>query len=115
MKVKVIDKVDAAGDAKRIYDNVGLWTFAANTWYKLLEPFTPMDTGTLMKTVTIEPKKIHYMQEYAVYVYNGDGMNFQTTHHALACAHWDEAAAPMQKDKLVDAVQGYIDSGRLDI
>ena len=67
------------------------------------------------KTVTIEPKKIHYMQEYAVYVYNGDGMNFQTTRHALACAHWDEAAAPMQKDKLVDAVQGYIDSGRLDI
>jgi hypothetical protein len=115
MKVKVIDKVHATETAKKVYNDAGLWTFAANTWYKLLEPFTPMDTGTLMKTVTIEPKKIHYMQEYAVYVYNGDGMNFQTTHHALACAHWDEAAAPMQKDKLVDAIQGYIDSGRLDI
>lgn len=106
--VVVIDNVNISKYADRLENDKGLWTFAANTWYKLLEPYTPMDTGTLFKSVLIEPKEIHYVMDYAVPVYNGDHMRFQKTHHILACAHWDQAAKPTQGPKLSQAIDNYI-------
>lgn len=106
--ITVIDHVNITKYADRLENDSGLWTFAANTWYKLMEPYTPMDTGTLFKSVLIEPKQIHYVMDYAVRVYKGDHMNFQKTHHALACAHWDQAAIPTQGPKLIKALDDYI-------
>ena len=64
--IEIIDRVDITKYSDRLENDKGLWTFAANTWYKLMEPYTPMDTGTLFKSVLIEPKQIHYVMEYIV-------------------------------------------------
>lgn len=106
--IEIIDRVDITKYSDRLENDKGLWTFAANTWYKLMEPYTPMDTGTLFKSVLIEPKQIHYVMEYAPAVYKGDHMHFQKTHHMLACARWDQAAKPTQGPKLVRAIENYI-------
>lgn len=108
--VVVIDNVNIAKYSDRLENDKGLWTFAANTWYKLLEQYTPMDTGTLFKSVLIEPKEIHYVMEYAPKVYKGDHMRFQKTHHAMACARWDQAARPTQGPKLVRSIENYINA-----
>ena len=106
--VVVVDNVNISKYADRLDNDNGLWTFAANTWYKLMEQYTPMDTGTLFKSVLIAPKEIHYVMDYAIPVYNGDHMNFQKTHHLLASAHWDKAAMPTQGPKLVKSLDNYI-------
>ena len=108
--VQIKNKINAAVIAHRVNTDPGLWTFAANTWYKLMEPWTPFDTGLLMDEVLIEPKQIYYVMNYATYVYHGDHMNFQTQHHPLACSHWDKAAEPTQLPKLKQAMQGYINT-----
>lgn len=108
--VVVIDNVNIAKYSDRLENDKGLWTFAANTWYKLLEQYTPMDTGTLFKSVLIEPKEIHYVMDYAVPVYKGDHMNFQKVHHALASARWDQTARPTQEPKLIKSIENYIDA-----
>lgn len=108
--VVVIDNVNIAKYSDRLENDRGLWTFAANEWYRLLEQYTPMDTGTLFKSVLIEPKEIHYVMEYAPAVYKGDHMHFQKTHHALACARWDKVAAPTQGPKLIRSVENYINA-----
>lgn len=108
--VVVIDNVNIAKYSDRLENDRGLWTFAANEWYRFLEQYTPMDTSTLFKSVLIEPKEIHYVMEYAPAVYKGDHMNFQKTHHALACAHWDQAAQPTQAPKLIRSIEGYINA-----
>lgn len=111
MSIRTIVKsrIDAARIAHRINNDEGLWTFAANTWYKLIEPYTPFDTGLLLNEVLIEPKKIYYIMNYAKPVYEGTHMNFQTLHHPLATHHWDQAAKPAQLPKLKQAMQAYID------
>ena len=106
--ITVIDHVNITKYSDRLENDNGLWTFAADTWYKLMEQYTPMDQGDLYGKVLIEPKKIHYVMDYAVPVYKGDHMNFQKTHHPLACAHWDRAAKPTQGPKLTKALDDYI-------
>lgn len=108
--VSIKNQINAARWAHRVNNDPGLWTFAANTWYKLCEPWTPFDTGTLLDEVLIEPKRIFYIMNYAIYVYHGDRMHFQTLHHPLATHHWDKAAEPTQMPKLLQAMQGYIDT-----
>lgn len=109
-KAMVINKINAAVIAYKINHDPGLWTFAANTWYKLCEPWTPFDTGLLLTEVLIEPKQIYYVMKYAKPVYEGTRMNFQTLHHPLATHHWDKAAEPTQLPKLKQAMQGYINT-----
>lgn len=109
-KAIIKSKIDGARLARRINNDPGLWTFAANTWYKLCEPFTPFDTGLLLDEVLIEPKRIYYIMDYAKPVYEGTHMNFQTQHHPLATHHWDKAAEPTQLPKLKQAMQAYIDT-----
>lgn len=127
--VVVIDNVNIAKYSDRLENDRGLWTFAANEWYRLLEQYTPMDTGALFGsvlisesptkiimglggkgTVTIQPKEIHYVMEYAQAVYKGDHMNFQKVHHRLACARWDQVAKPTQGPKLVRSIENYINA-----
>ena len=110
IKATIVNKINGAIIAHRINNDPGLWTFAANTWYKLCEPWTPFDTGMLLDEVLIEPKRIYYIMNYATYVYHGEKMNFTTQHHPLATHHWDQAATPTQLPKLIEAMQGYIDT-----
>ena len=43
----------------------------SSTWKKLIDPYTPKDTGSLEKNVTELPFALHYKQWYARYMYEG--------------------------------------------
>lgn len=90
------------------------WTFAASEWHRLYQPWVPMDTGALSQTVRITPKVIEHTVPYAHRMYEGN-FHFRKDKHVLATSHWDKAAKPTQESKLINAMQGYIDSGRLNL
>lgn len=112
MKMKVTSHIDVGRNLKRV-QNDGLWKFAANEWWKLMTPYVPMDTGTLSEQVEIRPGEVEYTAPYAHAVYESNA-NFRRDKHPLASDHWDKAAEPVQKPKLIAAMQGYIDKGGLD-
>jgi hypothetical protein len=105
-----VDRITAKAE-----NDPAFWTFAAEEWHRLYEPYVPMDQGVLKDTVTIRPKEIEHTAIYARYQYNGDGFNFRRDKHPKASAHWDQAAAPTQLPKLAQSMQNYIDSGRLNL
>lgn len=96
-------------------DDSQFWTFAASEWHRLYTPWVPFDQGYLTKLVEITPKTIEHTTPYARRIYEGEGMNFQKTQHPLASAYWDIAAMPTQETKLIDALQSYVDSGKLKL
>lgn len=105
MKTSFQVKIKIDDDVKKVtLQNVNFWTFAATEWWRLITPYTPMDTGTLFESVHIRPKEIEYYQPYAHRVYTGDYMNFRTDKHPLASARWDEVARPTQERKLIKSL-----------
>lgn len=90
------------------------WQFAAETWHGLYAPYVSYDTGALYRHVEIAPGEIWHQVSYAKKVYEGD-FNFRKDVHPLATGRWDEAAQPTRLPMLVQAMQGYVDSGRLKI
>jgi hypothetical protein len=137
MKLTIINKLNIPNILSR-FDDDKLWEFGALEWHKLISPYTPMQTGTLFESVTIRPKEIEYKQPYAHYMYHGilmvdpdtrssyakkgakkvytsKQLKYQKDKHPLATKEWDKAAQPTQGPKLVNAMQGYINSGRLKL
>ena len=51
-------------------DKFGL--FVSLSWKKLLNPYTPRDTGLMMKSVKYRPWEIEYFQRYSAYMYFGE-------------------------------------------
>lgn len=45
--------------------------FVALEWKRLIDQYTPRDTGNLMNNVRYLPFKIHYKSRYAHYMYTG--------------------------------------------
>lgn len=90
------------------------WRFAAQKWHELYAPYVPWDTGALYTQVAVEPGAIRHLVSYAEKVYEGD-FNFRRDVHPFATGHWDQAAAPVQLPHLIDAMQAYVDEGRLRI
>lgn len=95
----------------KIYEKVTNDRFgflAAEEWKRLIDPYTPRDTGKLEETATVSPWKITYNPlnsengyVYAKKVYYGEELNFQKTHNPYATHHWDKAAERAgQKTKL---------------
>ena len=100
-------------------DKMGL--FVSTEWKRLINPYTPRDTGVLMgntgQTVDILPFKIHYKSPYAEAVYfNRRGVTFITSgtgRNPYATDHWDEKAEKAgQKDKLYRAINNALKSGQ---
>ena len=88
----------------------------SNEWKRLIDPYTPRDTGVLMgitgQTVDIQPFKLHYKSKYAEYVYYGSDMNFQKK-NPYSTYEWDIAAEKAgQKDKLYLILNNALQSGR---
>ena len=140
-----IKKIDVNIDGNRRLKQVrakSFWKYAANEWWKLITPYTPMITGTMSEQVEIKGEEgageIEYTAPYSHYLYEGKLMvdavtgssyaragtkkvyadkdlNISKAKHPLASKEWDKAAAPTQKPKLVDAMQDYVDSGRLNL
>ena len=121
----------------KVRDNK-FWEFGANEWWKLITPYTPMETGTTSESVDIKPKEIIYLHPDAHFlhkgelmidpdtgsswarkgvkkVYAGTPLEISKAKHPLATKEWDKAAEPTQKPKLIRAMQGYIDSGGLNL
>jgi hypothetical protein len=85
-------------------------------WKRLIDPYTPRDTGVLMgitgQTVDIQPFKLHYKSKYAERVYYGSDMNFQKK-NPYSTYEWDIAAEKAgQKDKLYRTLNNALQSGR---
>ena len=88
----------------------------SNEWKRLIDPYTPRDTGVLMgitgQTVDILPFKLHYKSKYAERVYYGSDMNFQKK-NPYSTYEWDKAAEKAgQKDKLYRTLNNALQSGR---
>lgn len=75
-------------------DEFGL--LVSEEWKKLIDPFTPRDTGNLMglcaDSVDLLPFRIRYRADYAAAVYFSVGKRFRKI-NPFACAEWDVAAA----------------------
>jgi hypothetical protein len=84
----------------------------SNEWKRLIDPYTPRDTGTMQDTATINPWQIHYKTKYAERVYYGSDMNFQKK-NPYSTYEWDKAAEKAgQKDKLYRTLNNALRSGR---
>lgn len=46
--------------------------FVAHEWKRLINPYTPKDTGLLMQTARVRPWEIEYIQPYSAYQYYGE-------------------------------------------
>ena len=92
-------------------DKFGL--LAATEWKRLIDPYTPKDTGMLENNITLRPFEIHYNMPYSVYVYYGTGKSFQKK-NPYSTDHWDKAAEGAgQKDKLCRTLNAALSSGRV--
>lgn len=100
-------------------DRFGL--LVSNEWKRLIDPYTPRDTGVLMgitgQMVDLRPWKIWYKSKYAeVVYYNPRGVKYITQgsgRNPYAIQEWDIAAEKAgQKDKLYRTLNNALQSGR---
>lgn len=93
--------------------------FVANEWKRLVDPYTPRDTGTMQDTAKVSPWTITYdamsadgTKSYAAYVYYGKDYNFKKN-NPYSTYEWDKAAANAgQTDKLERTINAAIGSGQ---
>ena len=91
-------------------DRFGL--LVSNEWKRLIDPYTPRDTGTMQDSASINPWQIHYKQKYAERVYYGEDFTFQKK-NPYSTYEWDKAAEEAgQKDKLYRTLNNALQSGR---
>ena len=91
-------------------DRFGL--LVSNEWKRLIDPYTPRDTGVMEESARLYPFKIHYIQPYASYVYYGRDFKFQKK-NPYSTYEWDIAAEQAgQKDKLYRTLNNALRSGR---
>ena len=84
----------------------------ANEWKRLIDPYTPRDTGTMQETAKLNPWQIHYIQNYSEAVYYMRGAKFQKK-NPYSTYEWDIAAEKAgQKDKLYRTLNNALQSGR---
>ena len=115
--MRVIVKLDVPKITEKVTnDNFGM--HVSQEWKRLIDPYTPRDTGTLMNTAKVLPFKIHYIAasdkgyKYAEKVYYGYEMNFQKI-NPYSTYEWDiKAAQSGQLDNLCRTLNEGLRSGR---
>ena len=97
--------------AKVQNDRFGL--LVSNEWKRLIDPYTPRDTGAMQDMAKLYPFKIHYIQKkYPAKVYYGYGLNFQHK-NPYSTYEWDvKAAEAGQLDKLTRTLNNALQSGQ---
>ena len=81
-------------------------------WKRLIDPYTPRDTGTMQSSARVQPWKIHYTANYSEYVYYMSNAKFQKK-NPYSTYEWDIAAENAgQKDKLYRTLNNALQSGR---
>lgn len=92
-------------------DRFGL--FVETEKKRLLDPYTPRDTGLMEETARIYPWKTHYVQKYSRRNYYGYDFNFQKK-NPYSTYEWDiKAEQAGQMDKLYRIANNALQSGRL--
>lgn len=91
-------------------DRFGLFT--AQEWKRLIDPYTPRDTGAMQDTAQIRPFEIEYIQPYSAKQYYGYNFNYQHN-NPYSTYEWDKKAANSgQQDKLYQTLNAALESGR---
>ena len=89
--------------------------FIANTCYKHMDKYVPMDNGDLRTIVTIRPDSITYEVPYASYQYYGmreDGSHVVSNYTTPGTGpYWDERMKSAELSTIIDEVQNYINHG----
>lgn len=81
-------------------------------WRRLLDPYTPRDTGTMQDTTVLGAFNIHYKTPYATRIYYGKGYNFQKK-NPYSTYEWDiKASESGQLDKLYRTLNNALQSGQ---
>ena len=57
---------------RRKVNNDRFGRFVSNEWKRLIDPYTPKDTGLMLQTAKIRPWEIEYVQPYSAYQYYGE-------------------------------------------
>lgn len=84
----------------------------SNEWKRLIDPYTPRDTGIMEESAKIYPFKIHYIQPYSARVYYGRDFRFQKK-NPYSTYEWDKKAAEAgQIDKLTRTLNNALRSGQ---
>jgi hypothetical protein len=85
--------------------------FVSNEWKRLIDPYTPRDTGTMQGSARVKPWEIHYTANYSEYVYYMSNARFQKK-NPYSTYEWDIAAEKAgQKDKLYRILNNALQSG----
>lgn len=96
--------------AKVQNDRFGL--LVSSEFKRLIDPYTPRDTGTMQDTAKLYPWKIHYIQPYSERVYYGRDFDFQHK-NPYSTYEWDvKAAEAGQLDKLTRTLNNALESGQ---
>ena len=91
-------------------DRFGL--LVSNEWKRLIDPYTPRDTGTMQDTAVLGAFNIHYKTPYATRIYYGRGYNFQKK-NPYSTYEWDiKAVEAGQLDKLYRTLNNALQSGQ---
>ena len=91
-------------------DRFGL--LVSNEWKRLIDPYTPRDTGTMQGSARVQPWKIHYTANYSEYVYYMSNAKFQKK-NPYSTYEWDIAAKNAgQVDKLTRTLNNALQSGQ---
>lgn len=91
-------------------DRFGL--LVSNEWKRLIDPYTPLDTGTMQGSARVQPWKIHYTAKSSEHVYYMRDATFQKK-NPYSTYEWDIAAEKAgQKDKLYRTLNNALQSGR---
>lgn len=84
----------------------------SNEWKRLIDPYTPRDTGTMQDTAVLGAFNIHYKTPYATRIYYGKGYNFQKK-NPYSTYEWDiKASESGQLDKLYRTLNNALQSGQ---
>lgn len=95
-------------DKGKIIDKFGMTDggsadlFLANTCFRRMHKYVPLDTGTLASDVTVRPKSVTYEQQYAHKQYTtnkGKGIRGK---------YWDRKMVSAEKDIIVKEVTDFI-------
>ena len=74
-------------------DNGKAELFTADTCFRRMVKYTPWDTGTMATTVNVQPGKVIYEEEYAIYQYNGytkgPVRHYSNNTSGIRGKHWD--------------------------
>ena len=89
--------------------------FIANTCYKHMDKYVPMDNGDLRTIVTIHSDSITYEVPYASYQYYGmreDGSHVVSNYTTPGTGpYWDERMKSAELSTVIREVQKYINRG----